>query len=53
MNVPLSVSVPPEMVEQIDAEREDNETRSEAIRRMLRSEDHIGYQLEQAQDTRR
>lgn len=53
MNVPLSVSVPPEMVEQIDAEREDNETRSEAIRRMLRSEDHIGHELKQAQDKQR
>lgn len=53
MNVSISLSVPPEMIDEIDAEREDNENRSEAIRRMLRSEDHIGYQLEQAQDTRR
>jgi metal-responsive CopG/Arc/MetJ family transcriptional regulator len=53
MNLTVSVSLPPEMVEEIDAEREDTENRSEAIRRMLRTEDHIGYELEQAQDKQR
>lgn len=53
MNVSVSVSMPPEMIDRIDAEREDNENRSEAIRRMLKSEDHVGYRLEQAQDGKR
>jgi metal-responsive CopG/Arc/MetJ family transcriptional regulator len=53
MNVSISVSMTPELVEQIDAERNDNESRSEAIRRMIQSKDHLGYQLEQAQDKQR
>lgn len=52
MNVTISVSMTPELVEQIDAEREEGENRSEAIRRMIQSEDHLGYRLEQAQSDR-
>lgn len=52
MNIAISLSVPPEMVDEIDEERKENENRSEAIRRMLRTEDHIGHELKQAQDKR-
>lgn len=49
MNVTVSVSMPPGLIEEIDEEREKGENRSEAIRRMLKTTDHLGYQLEQAQ----